>query len=222
MQWWEEHGIHRLGTPRGADPKDVIIDEEMYKNYINSVPGILDQYGFDGWAVDYEHPDDVSLAPRLFHDVKAKLQAHGNQQSPKREYLVAISPSETHWLIPRDRTDAKQYPVNKSVDYVYLQTYKGGLNSDNSVNVWLKSIHFPADRLLAGVITEERSQLISAKEAREIVDKHKLAGIHVWRLNGNTAWSNEAQATLFNYLHPEHSPPLPQTLTLEEVDKNWM
>jgi len=224
LQWWRVPGIHRLGTPRGADPKDVIINEEMYKNYINSVPGILDQYGFDGWAVDYEHPDDVSLAPRLFHDVKVKLQAHGNQQSPKRENLVAISPSETHWLIPRDGTDAKKYPVSKSVDYVYLQTYEGGLKRDNSngVDVWLNTIQFPADRLLAGVITEERGKPISAKEAREIVDKHKLAGIHVWRLNGNTAWSNEAQATLFNYLHPEHNPPLPQTLTLEEVDKNWM
>jgi GH18 family chitinase len=145
------------------------INEEMYKNYINSVPNILDQYGFDGWAVSYERPDGVSLAPRLFHDVKAKLQSHGNQQSPKREYYVAISPSETHWLIPRDGTDAKKYPVNKSVDYVYLQTYKGGLKWDNSngVDVWLKTIHFPADRLLAGVVTQERSQPISAKDWRQ-------------------------------------------------------
>ncbi|KAK0658062.1 hypothetical protein B0T16DRAFT_503070 [Cercophora newfieldiana] len=215
-------GIHRLGDPVNVNDaaKGMTIKQQMYTNYITSISAILHQYDFDGWAVDYMPPDNVSLAPKLFHDVKEKLTEYGNKLEPKRQYQVAVLASTTRWLRPSSGSDAEKYPVTESVDFVYLKTYYGGLNNANTLSAWLDTVKYPKGRLLYGLVTEQKPAQPTAKEARDAVAKNELGGIHIWRLDGaRISWSSQVQLALFSWLH---SGVLDRnTLALQEVDAAW-
>ena len=232
LQWWgSTTGIVNLTSA------------EQKKKYVESIPGILTKYDLDGYDIDYE-PNEVNngnlapWAPVLLNDIRKQLDQLGAQKN--RKYYLAITPSTPAFLHPKEEagkslaggqfnSEAKDFPVTKTVDYVNVQTYDGGFGAENSARVWINDVGFAPSQVLFGICSEEtqdktgkRSSMPNLLDALNAyqgdLTGQVLGGIHVWRLNGNTPWSNKVQAVLFNWFHDVQ---LKDSLTLKAAVAGW-
>ena len=233
MQFWGTTGIFNLQT------------SEARKKYIAGIPGILTRYDLDGYDIDYEwnkydNGNLVPWAPVFLNDVRKQLDQLGSQKG--RKYYLAITPATPAFLHPTEavgeqwtggtfNNEARDYPVTKSVDYVNVQTYDGGWGEANAVNVWIDSVGFQPSQVLFGICSEEgqdkvpdgtrwqRPNILDALSAYQSDKTNQpLAGVHLWRLNGNTPWSNKVQAVIFNWFHDVQ---LKDSMTLKAAVTEW-
>jgi len=187
--------------------------------------------------------------PKFLHDIRQALDQFGKENN--RHYDLAITPATPACLHPTKlvggwysqfNQEAKTYPVNKSLNYVNVQTYDGGrFSAHNTIVEWTAPIAsgglgFQHSQVLCGIVSEE-GQESPENRKRDVNNPAKnidptleqiiqdfqnngnpLAGIHLWRLNANIAWSNQAQAVLFNWLHGAN---LPNTMSLNQAKAEW-
>ncbi|KAM7186425.1 Glycoside hydrolase superfamily [Rhypophila sp. PSN 637] len=216
---------------------------DFYDRYADSVVPLLEKWGLHGYDIDYEpgpKPEDLAILQNvveLFKKIHSRCAPKG--------YLVSITPAQYDGLFDPDTQrveDLKNHEIENYIDLVVLQTYDGGISwGRNLIHNWLKV--FPPNKILISGNPEQsgfpwkRDSIWSVQEIIEAYMKAKdpknklqpddsrgkFAGIHVWRLNSDVFWwENAAQVMFYNYLHRGSGRQVLHTAhTPKEIAESW-
>jgi hypothetical protein len=202
----------------------ISLDTSQINTHAASVASVVQQYGLDGYDVDYEWNQEdagnqISEAPTILAAIRHELNALSKTEN--RPLYLTLSPASTENLTPSNPA-AKANPVSKSVDWVNIQTYDGGWNNDNSVKSW-HDLGFTSSQLLYGIWPENTSDpnkhSPTLTEVKTAYSSHKLGGVNLWRLtSGNLIFENQVQVLVYNFLHKKT---LPHSPSLADVEAHW-
>lgn len=152
--------------------------------YALSVASFVDEYGLDGYDIDYESSNVVSSFPALAASLRRALDAK------KAGLLFTISPASTRYLTRESLTH---------VDLINMQSYAGG----RGINVKsYTNLGFPSSAVLYGICPESHCSGASVETACATVKADNLGGIHLWRLNSdNHGTEDSVQGESYQRLH---------------------
>lgn len=162
--------------------------EDPHK-FAGSVTDYLEEYGLDGYDMDWESRQIDDYAPQLTSLLSAcHDRFHANGNSPRgKPYLL------THTVWPGFESDETVANLTDAVDQLNLMTY--GPGDDYDLASYADSYHaagFPYEKMIGGVESEsgypengghDTQESVAAKCA--YVREHDLAGLFQWRMDND-------------------------------------